>query len=68
MATGAWYDPDDPAASAPLERHGNPNVLTADIGTSRLSQGPSVNCLVDIRPEPAPPAPGWNDPPLFSRR
>lgn len=68
MATGAWYDPDDAATAAPLERQGNPNVLTADIGTSRLSQGPSVNCLVDIAPEPAPPTPDREDPPLFSQR
>jgi biotin/methionine sulfoxide reductase len=39
LSTGAWYDPDDPAAEAPLCVHGNPNVLTADIGTSRLAQG-----------------------------
>ena len=37
MATGAWFDPAD-AAGEP-ERHGNPNVLTLDIGTSRLAQG-----------------------------
>ena len=37
--TGAWYDPDDPAEDAPLCVHGNPNVLTRDIGTSRLAQG-----------------------------
>lgn len=40
MATGAWFDPDD-AAGEP-ERHGNPNVLTRDVGTSRLAQGPSA--------------------------
>jgi biotin/methionine sulfoxide reductase len=38
LATGAWYDPHTPAG---LERHGNPNVLTLDKGTSRLAQGPS---------------------------
>ncbi len=37
--TGAWYDPADPAAEAPLCVHGNPNVLTRDAGTSRLAQG-----------------------------
>ena len=40
MATGAWFDP-APADGEP-ERHGNPNVLTLDIGTSRLTQGPSA--------------------------
>ncbi|MEZ3498583.1 molybdopterin-dependent oxidoreductase [Pantoea sp. KPR_PJ] len=39
LPTGAWYDPVDPAAARPLCRHGNPNVLTQDIGTSSLAQG-----------------------------
>ena len=38
MATGAWFDLRDAA----LERHGNPNVLTRDEGTSRLAQGCSA--------------------------
>lgn len=49
LSTGAWYDPEDPAAEAPLDKHGNPNVLTRDRGTSRLAQGPSAqSCLVEI--------------------
>ncbi|WP_316975580.1 molybdopterin-dependent oxidoreductase [Shumkonia mesophila] len=67
MATGAWYDPDDPDAPMPIDRHGNPNVLTADVGTSSLGQGPSVNCLVDIAVAADPPPPGWDKPPSFSR-
>jgi biotin/methionine sulfoxide reductase len=39
LATGAWYDPDSPELDNPLCVHGNPNVLTRDVGTSRLSQG-----------------------------
>jgi biotin/methionine sulfoxide reductase len=39
LSTGAWYDPDDAEAEAPLCVHGNPNVLTRDVGTSRLAQG-----------------------------
>ncbi|MCB4820917.1 molybdopterin guanine dinucleotide-containing S/N-oxide reductase [Roseicella aerolata] len=39
LPTGAWYDPEDPAEDRPLCVHGNPNVLTRDIGTSRLAQG-----------------------------
>ncbi len=39
LSTGAWYDPVDPAADKPFCVHGNPNVLTRDIGTSRLAQG-----------------------------
>lgn len=46
MSTGAWFDPD----GAALDRHGNPNVLTVDVGTSRLTQAPSaLSALVDIR-------------------
>ncbi len=39
LATGAWYDPADSGEDKPLCVHGNPNVLTRDIGTSRLAQG-----------------------------
>ena len=39
LATGAWYDPEDPAEDKPLCVHGNPNVLTRDVGTSGLAQG-----------------------------
>ncbi len=40
LATGAWWDPSDPAADVSLDRHGNANVLTLDRGTSSLAQGP----------------------------
>jgi len=47
MATGAWFDP-DPLAGAP-ERAGTANVLTRDVGTSGLSQGPNaMSCLVEV--------------------
>ena len=39
LPTGAWYDPQDPADDTPLCVHGNPNVLTRDVGTSKLAQG-----------------------------
>jgi biotin/methionine sulfoxide reductase len=39
LPTGAWYDPDNPEDDAPLCVHGNPNVLTRDVGTSSLAQG-----------------------------
>ncbi len=53
MATGSWFDP--PAADGEPERHGNPNVLTLDIGTSRLAQGPSaLTALVEIERYAAP--------------
>lgn len=39
LPTGAWYDPADPEDDKSLCVHGNPNVLTRDIGTSALAQG-----------------------------
>ncbi|MCW2556291.1 MAG: molybdopterin oxidoreductase [Mycobacterium sp.] len=39
LSTGAWYDPEDPADPDALCVHGNPNVLTADVGTSALAKG-----------------------------
>jgi biotin/methionine sulfoxide reductase len=39
LSTGAWYDPEDPQEDKPLCVHGNPNVLTRDVGTSALAQG-----------------------------
>ncbi|MGB5869981.1 MAG: molybdopterin-dependent oxidoreductase, partial [Albidovulum sp.] len=45
MSTGAWYDPDETG----LCKHGNPNVLTRDKGTSKLGQGPTAHsCLVEV--------------------
>ena len=38
LATGAWFDPVDPAMPGSLEKHGNPNVLTTDKPTSTLTQ------------------------------
>lgn len=39
VPTGAWYDPVTGEDGKPLCIHGNPNVLTRDIGTSQLAQG-----------------------------
>jgi biotin/methionine sulfoxide reductase len=39
LATGAWYDPEDPSSEKPMCVHGNPNVVTRDTGTSKLAQG-----------------------------
>src|SRR5262245_31299946 len=45
IATGAWYAPDDSG----LEIAGNPNVLSCDVGTSRLTQGSSaLSVLVEV--------------------
>lgn len=47
IATGAWYDPEEGTGR---DKHGNPNVLTADLGASSLSQGCAAqSCLVDVR-------------------
>lgn len=47
LSTGAWFDLDWETG---VEKHGNPNVLTLDVGASRLSQGCSAQtCLVDVR-------------------
>lgn len=54
LPTGAWYDPSPDG----LERHGNPNMLTADRGTSRLAQGTTAQTTrVDVEPwtDPVPP-------------
>ena len=39
LPTGAWFDPWIDAAGRALCIHGNPNVLTRDLGTSSLAQG-----------------------------
>ena len=45
MSTGAWWDPDETG----MCRHGNPNALTHDKGTSSLGQGPTAHtCLIEI--------------------
>jgi biotin/methionine sulfoxide reductase len=49
LQTGAWYDPDTPGLAGTLDRHGNPNMLTLDKGTSKLAQGPSSQtALVEV--------------------
>ncbi len=46
LPTGAWWDPVGPGG---LDRAGNPNVLTRDVGTSLLAQGPTAQtCLVQV--------------------
>ena len=49
IATGAWYDPATPGEIGSLDKHGNPNVLTLDKGTSKLTQSPiSQTTLVEV--------------------
>ncbi|MCJ8138276.1 molybdopterin-dependent oxidoreductase [Falsirhodobacter halotolerans] len=73
LPTGAWYDPVPSGAGdadAPLEVHGNPNVLTADRGTSKLAQGCSAqSCLVEVEPwrRPLPPVRAFLPPDFVPR-
>ncbi len=67
LATGAWFDPD---WSGGPEKHGNPNVLTLDVGASSLSQGcVAQTCTVELRRfvgEP-PPVTAFDLPNFISR-
>ena len=70
LSTGAWYDPEDPADVNSLCVHGNPNVLTADVGTSSLAHGcTGAHVLVQIEPfgRPLPPVRA-HEPPVIVRR
>ena len=50
LATGAWFDPEDPTVIGSLDKHGNPNVLTLDKGTSKLAQCSSAQtALVEVQ-------------------
>ena len=77
MATGAWWNPAVPGATDAPCLHGNPNVLTQDVGTSRLGQGPSAqSCLVAdralgrraCRRSPCTSAAAGRDRPVIGRR
>jgi biotin/methionine sulfoxide reductase len=65
LATGAWFDPVEPDVNRAMDKHGNPNVLTRDEGTSRLGQGPSAHsCLVEVErwDEPLPEITAYEQP------
>ena len=70
LPTGAWYDPLEPGVYGSLCKHGNPNVLTPDLGTSKLAQGPIAHsCLVQIeRSTGTPPEVTAFDPPTVLYR
>ena len=70
LATGSWFDPVEFGKPGSLEKHGNPNVLTRDRGTSSLAQGPiSHSALVEVqRFEGEPPPVTAFVPPVFKRR
>ena len=66
LSTGAWFDPDADGMCV----HGNPNVLTADVGSSKLAQGSTgQHVLVEIeRYDGAPPPVRAHVPPEFVTR
>jgi biotin/methionine sulfoxide reductase len=68
LPTGAWFDPLDPARPS-LEKRGNPNVLTPDRGTSRLTQGPTAHsALVEVEryAEKTPPVSAYEPPDIVT--
>ena len=70
LSTGAWYDPADASAPRSLDKHGNPNVLTLDKGTSRLGQGPiAQSALVEMEKfdGPLPTVTAFNPPAIVER-
>jgi biotin/methionine sulfoxide reductase len=70
LSTGAWYDPLDPTDPQSLCVHGNPNVLTADVGSSSLSRGcTGQHVLVQIERylDKLPPIRAF-DPPMITSR
>ena len=49
ISTGAWFDPAPGRNDTPLCLEGNPNVLTSDRPTSRLTQAPApLSALVEV--------------------
>jgi biotin/methionine sulfoxide reductase len=69
LPTGAWYDPADAADYDSLCVHGNPNVLTDDVGTSSLAHGcTGAHVLVQVEKftGPVPPVRA-HEPPTILR-
>ncbi len=67
IATGAWFDPLVRGERGSLEKHGNPNVITRDVGASSLSQGCSAQTAsVDIVKwdQPLPSVTAFEPPPM----
>ncbi|MVA23856.1 molybdopterin guanine dinucleotide-containing S/N-oxide reductase [Agrobacterium vitis] len=70
LSTGAWFDPVDPEARITGCLHGNPNLLTRDVGTSRLSQACTgqLSCVdIEKAPPDVPPVTVLDGPPAFAR-
>ncbi len=68
LSTGSWFDPETPGAPSAC-KHGNPNMLTRDKGTSRLAQGPTAHtCLVEVEKAESPPPVTAFEPPKILRK
>ncbi len=46
VCEGAWYDPAEPGKAGTLCKYGDINVLTPDIGTSKLAQSNCAHTLI----------------------
>jgi biotin/methionine sulfoxide reductase len=70
LSTGAWFDPADPANPDAMCVHGNPNVLTDDVGTSSLARGCSgAHALVEVEKYTGPMPPvRAHQPPVITPR
>lgn len=71
LSTGAWYDPAEPGRLGTIDKHGNPNMLTLDKGTSKLAQGPIAHSvLVEIETwrAPLPPVTAHEPPEIVENR
>ncbi|WP_175774430.1 molybdopterin-dependent oxidoreductase [Burkholderia anthina] len=67
IATGAWYDPLHGGQPGTLEKHGNPNVVTLDKGTSELTQGSvAQTALVEVEIFANPPPVTAFEPPAIA--
>lgn len=68
LSTGAWFAPIEPTDATSACANGNPNVLTADRGTSQLAQGcTGQHVLVEIERADDPPPAQPHAPPRFVR-
>ena len=70
LSTGAWFDPADPADPDSMCVHGNPNVLTDDVGTSSLARGcTGAHVLVQVEKftGPLPPVRAHEPPEIVDR-
>jgi biotin/methionine sulfoxide reductase len=65
IATGAWYDPLECGLPGSLDKHGNPNTVTLNKGTSKLGQSSiaqSVLVQVERYDDVLPPITAYSPP------